>query len=636
MKRLGIFVFYDEDGIVDRYVQYYLEQMSFVLDRIVIVSNSAITENGKNILQKYSEDIRIRKNMGFDGGAYKDIIVDYLGKEVYQTYDQIVLFNDTVYGPVYDIKKIFAEMDEIDGLDMWGITEQSAHARCHEYVIPPHIQAYFLVFNKKLIMSDDFWEYWSKLQYPQNYDEAVMYFEGGISDFLRKKGYRLSAYCKPERLEREKELQPVNSTILYCEEIMEYFGCPFLKRKALVEKMGDNVNAISSMLYVKELGYDTAFIWENLLRKYSILDILETMNLHYIVDDRLADNITKTRRKVAVIYVSENEDYLQKVIQKIQKINSVDWFVVSENKGINAPGVQFVQRNKEKLFESYFILCSDVWKTYDYVCCINDAQWEKDMLPLECYIRNDMLWNNLIGLQEYINSVVRLFETEDSLGILLPYFPSELGNNDDKICYFDETTLNEIDNYAKLFGLTLKKEINKTPLLGQRSFWCRTSTIANLLREKDFEKFCGENETFIRDLLPYLFVANSQYPAYLNNSVYAGKQNIHTLLTTISTNNRKEAEERALFDKMKQKDIYIYGAGRVADALFQKCKMKGKNVKGFIVSDGQEKEQKKYELPVVYLSRVELGSNDLVVVGVGSKLRPEIEKKLTEKSIKYI
>ena len=40
MKRLGIFVFYDEDGIVDRYVQYYLEQMSFVLDRIIIVSNS--------------------------------------------------------------------------------------------------------------------------------------------------------------------------------------------------------------------------------------------------------------------------------------------------------------------------------------------------------------------------------------------------------------------------------------------------------------------------------------------------------------------------------------------------------------------------------------------------------------------
>ena len=68
-----------------------------------------------------------------------------------------------------------------------------------------------------------------------------------------------------------------------------------MKRKALVEKMGDNVNAISSMLYVKELGYDTAFIWENLLRKYSILDILETMNLHYIIDDRLTDNIMETR-----------------------------------------------------------------------------------------------------------------------------------------------------------------------------------------------------------------------------------------------------------------------------------------------------------------------------------------------------
>lgn len=37
MKRLGIFVFYDSEGIVDRHVQYYLEQMSSILERIIIV-----------------------------------------------------------------------------------------------------------------------------------------------------------------------------------------------------------------------------------------------------------------------------------------------------------------------------------------------------------------------------------------------------------------------------------------------------------------------------------------------------------------------------------------------------------------------------------------------------------------------
>jgi len=636
MKRLGIFAFYDTAGIVDQYVSYYLEQMSSILERIIIVSNSPVTEKGKMILHKYSEDIIIRKDIGFDAGAYKDVIVNYLGEHIYKKYDQIVLFNDTVYGPFYDMSKIFAEMGEIEGLDMWGITEQSTSGWCHEYMIPPHIQAYFLVFNKKLIMSRDFWEYWDQLQYPQNYDEAVIYFEGGISVFFRKRGYSLSVYCKPERLERKREIQAVNNTLLYCGELIVRYKCPFLKRKALIEKMGNNVNALVSMSYLTELGYDTTLIWGNLLRRYSILDILETMDLNYIIDNRLTINIREKTKKIAVIFVGENKDYIEKVIEKIEEMDNVNLFIVSSKKYKDSPKIHFVQCNKEKLFEAYFILCAEVWKVYDYVCCINDTQLEKDMLPLECDITSDWIWNNLIYSQGYISAVIQLFETEDSLGILLPYFPLEMEYNEGQILYFDEKTLNEINKYIQLFDLTLANEKNRTPLLGQRSFWCRTSIISNLLHRHGVKEFWTENELIVRDLIPYLFIAEGQFPAYLNNSIYAGKQNIQVLLTSISTENRRKAEENAFFEKIQHNSIYIYGAGKVADVLFQKCKMEGIEIKGFIVSDGEVICKNKYGIPIIYLSMVKLEKSDLVVIGVGKKIRPEIEKQLIEKKIKYI
>ena len=44
MKRLGIFVFYDAQGRVDRYVGYLLKEMTAFLERLIIVCNGCLKE----------------------------------------------------------------------------------------------------------------------------------------------------------------------------------------------------------------------------------------------------------------------------------------------------------------------------------------------------------------------------------------------------------------------------------------------------------------------------------------------------------------------------------------------------------------------------------------------------------------
>ena len=44
MRRIGIFVFFDADGIVDRYIPYMLTDLMKNLERLVIVVNGKITD----------------------------------------------------------------------------------------------------------------------------------------------------------------------------------------------------------------------------------------------------------------------------------------------------------------------------------------------------------------------------------------------------------------------------------------------------------------------------------------------------------------------------------------------------------------------------------------------------------------
>lgn len=71
MKRIGIFLFYDAKGIVDEYKVYLLYSLKTVLSDLIIVVNGRICDDGLAVLRRFSEDIYIRDNIGFDGGVQR-------------------------------------------------------------------------------------------------------------------------------------------------------------------------------------------------------------------------------------------------------------------------------------------------------------------------------------------------------------------------------------------------------------------------------------------------------------------------------------------------------------------------------------------------------------------------------------
>ena len=88
MKRIGIFVFYDKEGIVDTYIDFFLSALIAHLKKLVIVCNGKLSSIGRKHLEQFSNDIFIRENAGFDAMAYKLAMTTYIGWEALKNYDE--------------------------------------------------------------------------------------------------------------------------------------------------------------------------------------------------------------------------------------------------------------------------------------------------------------------------------------------------------------------------------------------------------------------------------------------------------------------------------------------------------------------------------------------------------------------
>ena len=146
INRLVIYFFYDADGIVDRYVPYMLEDINKNCSELFVVCNGKLTPEGRKTFQKLTPNVMVRENKGFDVWAYKTVLEHY-GWDKLAEYDEVVMMNSTIMGPIYPFSEMFEEMNGRD-LDFWGITKyHKVNANPYNIIygyIPEHIQSHFI------------------------------------------------------------------------------------------------------------------------------------------------------------------------------------------------------------------------------------------------------------------------------------------------------------------------------------------------------------------------------------------------------------------------------------------------------------------------------------------------------------
>lgn len=551
MKRVAIYFFYDKDGVVDRYVNYFLEDFKKNLDRLIVVCNGKLTPEGRQEFSKYTNEIIVRENKGFDVWAYKEGI-EYIGWDNLKNYDELIMLNMTIMGPVYSFKEMFDEMDSRKELDFWGIT------KFHKFpvdpwglikygYIPEHIQSHFIAVRKPMLTSYEFRQHWEKMSMINTYFESVSYHESIFTKKFNDKGFKSDSYINSDDLKDFTD-HPI---IDYPKKIIEEKRCPIFKRRSFFNPYDDfltrSIGGQSLKLYnyLKEnKKYDTDLIWENLLRTENMYDIKNTLHLNYSLPSRYTLNKLENNHKIGLflhiyfedlidecfdyssnlpehadIFITTNsEEKKKKIEEKFSTLkNKVDIKVI-ENRGRDVSA--FLIPNSEEILK------------YDIACFAHDKKTKQLKPQLKGEDFKYKCFENILGSKEFVCNVINLFLENPKLGLLSPFEPNhaEFYSNIGR-----EWGHSGNNNYSLTCDLLSKLEIeinvdkNKTPVAPYGTmFWFRPKAFKKLL-EKDwkYEDFPKEPNKIDGTILHaiervYPFVAQDAgyYSANLLNEEY--------------------------------------------------------------------------------------------------------------------
>lgn len=270
-RTLCVFAHYDRDGLIDDYVIHYLSELSRADCEIVFVSTAPnVGDETVDRVRPYASRILLRENVGYDFGSWRDglaLIGDF------GSYDRVIIANDSVYGPLTDLRAVFAKMAHREA-PVWGITDSLRYAR--------HLQSYFIVFEREAVQSVAFNCFWKSLPDYRSKHVVIMQCEVGLSRRLTEAGFELAALCdyksmasspgwsKTNAPKKRIPGVPVNATHWKWRTLIEEHGCPFIK----VQLLRDNPKGILDVTDWKQVvekisNYDVRLICRHLKRMSS-------------------------------------------------------------------------------------------------------------------------------------------------------------------------------------------------------------------------------------------------------------------------------------------------------------------------------------------------------------------------------
>ena len=579
IKRLAIYAFFDAQGKVDEYVKYFLNDLKKNVSEILVVCNGILSPEGRDALSKYANNIVVRPNEGYDITAYKEGLRFY-GWEQLEKFDEVMLINDTLFGPFYPFKEMFDEMDTRD-LDFWGITKHhSVEYDCFGTVkygyMPEHIQSSFTVFRQSLVKTREFQNHWDNLRTITNYAEAVGYHEAIFTKDFGEMGFKWGLYIDTSDLEGYTRYP----LMMMSSELIINRRCPVMKRKSFSQNyydlLGDTVvNAtIESFEYIdKHLDYDVNMIWDNILRTNNMADIKKLLHLNYTLPAhqefrKSEDN--KKEPKVALmmhLYYDDMAEWCLKYAKSMPETADIYITTTSEEKKKNIINVfkslkcnkleVIVIQNRGRDVSSLLVGCRPYVDDYDYICYAHD----KKTTQIKPYCVGESFaykcFENILATPEFVQNIISTFEDNPRLGLLTPPPP----NHGRLYNTVGSEWANNFNNTASLaHKLKLNVDINwrKEPIapLGTM-FWFRPEALKTLFeQEYKYEDFPSEPNGFDGTLLHaiervYAFVVQHEgyYPAWVMSDDFARIEltNLDFMLREVNL---------ALFEKYYTDNVY--------------------------------------------------------------------------------
>lgn len=485
MKRLGIFLFNNQRGIIEDYIRFLLDDITPNLSHLCIIANNKLDEG---TAFEYTKDIFVN-NEHEDIDIWRDVLVNHIGFNQLIDFDEVILFDDSFYGPIYSFDEIFNRMDNVNS-DLWTILSNGLDDELNKFNFQ------FIAFKKSLIESDEFKEFWMNMN-----DNSFknMNNENYLIYYFSKLGFKWENYLYAindlELDEREEffSIFDVNNLIRNYKLPLINIK-PFILSKKIHLEYHNGLDLALTMSYLdKQTDYDVSLIYRHLLKILNPNELVNLLNLKEIIPIENLNSSYKSDKSIVVIahlYYDDILDYDFKFLRNVPDYIDIIITTDSPDKKIlieenylsklknNSQVILVNSRGRD--MAGLFVGCKEEIYNYDYFCYVHDKKSSYNDYSVIGNSFRDIIWENMLASEDYINYIVKSFDDNDSLGLIVP---PRVYHSTYFTAFYHNYWLENIDEIYKLFEkMNIDAEINSNelPLPIGNCFWARFDALKPL------------------------------------------------------------------------------------------------------------------------------------------------------------
>lgn len=185
-RRLVLYAHWDAEARVRPFTLFHLTALREQLGASVhLVSNSLLGAAEQEKLRPLCARVTLRRNEGYDFAMWQEAL---RGLDL-AAWDELVLTNSSVVGPLFPLAPIFERMAAA-GWDYWGMTETWQYQH--------HVQSWFIVFRAPALASAALPRFFEGVLPYREKKSVIFAYELGLTAFLRDQGLRGGSAFPPE------------------------------------------------------------------------------------------------------------------------------------------------------------------------------------------------------------------------------------------------------------------------------------------------------------------------------------------------------------------------------------------------------------------------------------------------------
>lgn len=179
-KRVAVFASCSSDSSLPPQVLPYLAGLKPLTSAIVVVCDYELAPGEREKLASFTDHVIIGRHAEYDFGSYKRGTLWARKNGLLEDADDLILCNDSCYGPVASFEPMFQAMDA-HRPDFWGATDS------HQYTY--HLQSYWMVLSRPVFSSHEFQNF---IEGVKKGEDVQKDYDLGLTKILLDSGFKHS------------------------------------------------------------------------------------------------------------------------------------------------------------------------------------------------------------------------------------------------------------------------------------------------------------------------------------------------------------------------------------------------------------------------------------------------------------